>query len=87
VVCSFTADGGTRAMGRSGVADGTVTVAIPRVVFVRTAGRRLVVTTNTGAPPQHLDAFYSIASGTARPAGAGLRNEVLSWCGHDRGVR
>jgi hypothetical protein len=66
---------------------GDLTVAIPPVVFVRVDGTRLVVTTNTGEPPQAEDAFYLIASGRAGTAGAGVRDHVLSACGASHGSR
>ena len=58
-----------------------MTIGIPPTVFIRADGGHLVVTTNTGEPPQAQDDFYSIAPGSAVPASAGLRQQVLSDCG------
>jgi hypothetical protein len=59
---------------------GNLAVAIPPVVLIRPDHHRLVVTTNTGEPPQAQDTFYYIAHGTARLARPGLRQRVLSKC-------
>jgi hypothetical protein len=59
---------------------GNVVVEIPPVVIVRVYGRRLVVTTNTGQPPNPSEAMYTIANGKAGPAAAYIRNQVLSDC-------
>jgi hypothetical protein len=63
---------------------GNLTVVIPPVVFIRPHGHWLVVTTNTGEPPQPQDAFYFVAPGRGRLAGPGLRQRVLTRCA-DRG--
>jgi len=91
VVCSAATDHeigrdrrGPNAGGLSpehGTASGNLTVSVPRAVFIRAEGRKLVVTTNTGERPQGQDAFYYIAGGAAGPASAGLKFEVLSQCG------
>jgi hypothetical protein len=64
---------------------GSLTVSIPPVVFIRARHHRLVVTTNTGKPPQPQDTFYYIAHGTARLARPGLRQRVLTKCA-DQGL-
>jgi P pilus assembly chaperone PapD len=55
-------------------------VAIPPVVLIRPHNRRLVVTTNTGQPPQAQDTFYYIVHNTARVARPALRQRILSKC-------
>jgi hypothetical protein len=59
---------------------GNVAAEIPRAVFIRAVGLHLVVTTNTGLPPQPRDTYYYIAHGHAGPASAMLRSQVQSGC-------
>lgn len=66
--------------GPRGGGAGDVTVAIPPVVLIRPHNHRLVVTTNTGGPPQPQDAFYYIVHHTAHLARPALRQRVLSKC-------
>ena len=75
--------GGEHGVGRPG----NLSVSIPPVVFVRPQGRRLVVTTNTGARPQPSDNFYVVAGGRAELAGPAVRDEVLSACHSAEGGR
>lgn len=71
---------GPAAGAEGGGGAGNLTVAIPPVVFIRAHGRRLVVTTNTGEPPQSQDEFYLTARGVTRVAPAHLRARVLAKC-------
>jgi hypothetical protein len=75
------ANGAETVPSLSAEGSGNVTVAIPPVVLIRTRDHRLVVTTNTGKPPQAQDTFYYIAhAGSARLARPALRQRVLSKC-------
>jgi hypothetical protein len=84
--CSFTTSAGARQQGGDSPGPGNLTVAIPPVAIVRVDGRRLVVTTNTGERPRAGDSVYVVAAGKAEPAGARLRQEVLSACGTGRSI-
>jgi hypothetical protein len=61
-------------------APGDVSVAIPPTVFIRVAGRRMVITTNTGRPPAPWDGFWVLHRRTATPATPWTRAEVLEAC-------
>jgi hypothetical protein len=63
-----------------GYGAGNVVVAIPRTVFIHVIGQWLVVTTNTGAPPQPTDTFYAIANSHATIADESLRQRVELGC-------
>jgi hypothetical protein len=69
----------------SGEGSANMTVSIPPVVLIRSHGHRLVVTTNTGEPPQPTDTFYVIAPGRGHLAGPALRQRVLTRCAHIKG--
>jgi hypothetical protein len=59
---------------------GNVAVDVPPTVFIRAAGRWLVITTNTGRSPRPSDTFYAIANGHAALASAALQRYVESAC-------
>lgn len=65
---------------RSRPAAGDVSVTIPSTVFIRVGRKRIVVTTNTGVPPTSSDEFWVLAHGSASPADASMRAEVLTGC-------
>jgi hypothetical protein len=65
---------------RSRSASGDVSVTIPSTVFIRVGRKRIVVTTNTGVPPVSSDEFWVLAHGSASPADASMRAEVLTGC-------
>lgn len=65
---------------RDGSAQGDLVVSVPPVVFIRERPHRIVITTNTGVPPQPQDLFYVVGSHRARPADAALRAQVLAGC-------
>jgi hypothetical protein len=59
---------------------GSVVVAIPRTVFIRVVGPWLLVTTNTGQPPQPADRYYTIANGHAALSIPSIRHQVALGC-------
>jgi hypothetical protein len=59
---------------------GSVEVEIPPVVIVRARSRRLVVTTNTGQPPNPQEAMYYLYKKTGGLAPQNIRDLVLSGC-------
>jgi len=59
---------------------GDISVAIPPTVFIRVEGGRMVVTTDTGAPPSSQYGFWVLDGHRATPADASLKAEVLAGC-------
>ncbi len=62
---------------------GNVVVEIPPVTMARAHGKRLVVTTNTGEPPNGQDAIYYVSKGKGGLAPESIREQVLSGCTAD----
>lgn len=80
---NWSAEGGSPPIApptRSRPASGDVSVTIPSTVFIRVGRKRIVVTTNTGVPPVSSDEFWVLAHGSASPADASMRAEVLTGC-------
>ena len=80
---NWSAEGGSPPIApptRSRPASGDVSVTVPSTVFIRVGRKRIVVTTNTGVPPVSSDEFWVLAHGSASPADASMRAEVLTGC-------
>lgn len=76
-----TTNSGRRPSVRPGSIDsGNFAVKIPPVVFIVAYDGTLVVTTNTGHPPQRWDTYFYIAGGKATVANASTRNYVIAKC-------
>jgi len=75
-----TTSGGPASVQAGSVGSGNFVVEIPPVVFIRADDGMLVVTTNTGEPPQKRDVYFYVADGKAAAAGVRMQHYVLSKC-------
>jgi hypothetical protein len=59
---------------------GDISVSIPPTVFIRVFGQYMMVTTNTGMPPESQDGFWVLDGNRATPASTSMRAQVLAGC-------
>jgi hypothetical protein len=67
---------------RHPAASGNLVVGIPAAVFIRRAGQRLIITTNTGRAPGPTDMYYLIDGGHSTLVDASDRSRVESGCAY-----